>query len=64
MKTKILLFAFAIANSFCIAQTVEFIEPRNVQSVPQADFFTYAVKDNFYVLQDKFRMQAAIMHDL
>lgn len=46
------------------AQTVEFIEPRNVQNVPEADFFTFKAGDNFYVLQKKYRMMAPVMYDL
>lgn len=46
------------------AQTVEFIEPRNIQNVPEAEFTTYKVGDNFYVLQKRYRMMAPVMYDL
>src|SRR5688572_8223400 len=62
---KIFLLCVALAwTAFPFAQTVEFIVPRNVQNVPQAEFCAYTVKDNFYVLQKKFCMQALVMHDL
>lgn len=46
------------------AQTVEFIEPRNVQNVQGAEFSSYRAGDNYYVLQKKYRMMAPVMYDL
>ena len=63
-KLLVSLLAIAIAGSSLFAQTVEFIEPRNVQGVPEAEFSTYKVGDNFYVLQKKYRMMAPVMYDL
>ena len=53
-KLLVSLLAIAIAGSSLFAQTVEFIEPRNVQGVPEAEFSTYKVGDNFYVLQKNY----------
>lgn len=65
MKLKLTLLFLSITIATTItAQTVEFIEPRNVQSVPEAEFSTYKVGDNFYVLQKKYRMMAPVMYDL
>ncbi len=58
-----LYIGFAIALSSA-AQTIEFIEPRNIQNVPEAEFSTYKVGDNFYVLQKRYRMMAPVMYDL
>lgn len=65
MKKLLQLLCICAATSLSsTAQTVEFIEPRNVQNVPEADFSTYKVGDNFYVLQKKYRMMAPVMYDL
>jgi hypothetical protein len=65
MKKQLQLLCFCLATAFSVsAQTVEFIEPRNVQNVAGADFSTYKVGDNFYVLQKKYRMMAPVMYDL
>ncbi|HEV7781863.1 MAG TPA: hypothetical protein VGO58_11400 [Chitinophagaceae bacterium] len=65
MKRYLSLLCFVAATfSHLSAQTVEFIEPRNVQGVPEADFFTYKVGDYFYVLQKKYRMMAPVSFDL
>lgn len=59
-----LLFFYAVIPFNAIAQTVEFIEPRNVQNVPEAGFSTYSVGNNIYVLQKNFRLMAPVMYDL
>jgi hypothetical protein len=65
MKTKNILFACSVFITVQLkAQTVEFIEPRNVQNVPEAEFSTYKVGDYFYVLQKRYRMMAPVMYDL
>jgi hypothetical protein len=65
MKKQLQLLCLCATTAFNLsAQTVGFIEPRNVQNVPEADFFTYKVGDNFYVLQKKYRMMAPVMYDL
>jgi hypothetical protein len=65
MKKQLQLLCLCLATAFSVsAQTVEFIEPRNVQSVPGADFSVFKVGDNFYVLQKKYRMMAPVMYDL
>jgi len=65
MRKLVALICFSgIVISNLSAQTVEFIEPRNVQNVPEADFFTYKAGGNFYVLQKKYRMMAPVMYDL
>jgi hypothetical protein len=46
------------------AQTVEFIEPRHVQTIPRAEFSTFQVKDRLYVLHKQYRMQAPVSFDL
>lgn len=63
-KSVLLLLTTIMVGTIAFAQTVEFIEPRNVQGVPEAEFFTYKVGDNFYVLQKKYRMMAPVMYDL
>lgn len=63
-KLVVLICVSSISNFNLSAQIVEFIEPRNVQNVPEADFFSYKVGDNFYVLQKKYRMMAPVMYDL
>jgi hypothetical protein len=65
MRNKIItlcLAAFTTVGSK--AQTIEFIEPRNVQNIPEASFSTYKAGDYFYVLQKKFRVMAPVMYDL
>jgi hypothetical protein len=64
MKKITLLLLLAVFAINTKAQTVEFIEPRNVQSVPEAEFTTYKVGDYCYVLQKKYRMMAPVMYDL
>lgn len=65
MKSKNILFGLAMMLCVQInAQTVDFIEPRNVQNVPEAEFSTYKVGDYFYVLQKRYRMMAPVMYDL
>jgi hypothetical protein len=65
MKKQLQLLCLCMATAFSLsAQTVEFIEPRNVQNVPGADFSTYKVGDYFYVFQKKYRMMAPVMYDL
>src|SRR5688572_28621530 len=63
-KIATLFFALGFVIPQLSAQTVEFIEPRNIQKVPEADFFTYKVGDNVYVLQKKYRMMAPVSFDL
>lgn len=65
MKNVLIACSFVTGLSFsAMAQTVEFIEPRNVQNVPGAEFSTYKVGDYYYVLQKKYRMMAPVMYDL
>lgn len=61
---KLLVVALLISSVSLQAQTVEFIEPRNVQGVSEAEFSTFTVGDNYYVLQKRFRMMAPVMYDL
>lgn len=55
-----LLFVVTAAS----AQTVDFVEPRNVQSIDAPTYQTFKVKDYTYVLYNKLRISAPIMHDL
>lgn len=65
MKSKnILIGLMMVLGIQAKAQTVEFIEPRNVQNVPEAEFSTYKVGDYVYVLQKRYRMMAPVMYDL
>jgi hypothetical protein len=64
MKQILTLLVAAVTVTVCKAQTVTFIEPRNVQTYPDAGFSTYTVKDHFYVLHKKFRLMAPIMYDM
>jgi hypothetical protein len=63
-KASLLGLALLLAIACVHAQTVEFIEPRNVQNVPEAEFSTYKVGDYLYVLQKKYRMMAPVSFDL
>lgn len=64
MRKLTAVFVGAIIGTTVMAQTVEFIEPRNVQNVQGTAFSSYKVGDNFYVLQKKYRMMAPVMYDL
>jgi hypothetical protein len=64
MRRSLLIGCLFLAAYTLHAQTVEFIEPRNVQTVPEAEFYTYKVGDNYYVLQKKYRMMAPVSFDL
>lgn len=46
------------------AQTVEFIEPRNVQGVESPEYQTFRVNGNTYVLYSKFSMKSPILRDI
>ena len=61
------LTCFIISGFFSIslfAQTIEFIEPRNVQNFPQASFSAYLVGDHLYIVQKKYNMGSPISFDL
>lgn len=56
---------FAVAATVALsAQTVEFIEPRNVQNVQGAEFSAYSAGGQYYVLHKKYRMMAPVMYDM
>jgi hypothetical protein len=62
---RLLLFIISCIFSLSLfSQTIEFIEPRNVQNFPQASFSTYIVGDHLYILQKKYRMESPISFDL
>ena len=63
-KLLMFLLAAVLACTTVFSQTVEFIEPRNVQNVPEAQYTTFKVGDNYYVLQKSYRMMAPVMYDL
>jgi hypothetical protein len=62
-KFALLTIACATALS-AFAQSVEFIEPRNVQGVAMPEYQTFRVKDYTYVLYKQFSMQSPILHNL
>lgn len=64
MRKLLLLACVCTASIQLPAQTIEFIEPRNVQGVPEAEFSTFKVGDYYYVLQKRYRMMAPVMYDL
>ncbi|HTL82502.1 MAG TPA: hypothetical protein VL651_12405 [Bacteroidia bacterium] len=64
MKKITILFACVFAQLYVCAQTVEFIEPRNVQSITAPEFQTFHVKDHIYMLYNMFDMHSPIMHDI
>jgi hypothetical protein len=65
MKTKGIFLCLALMQVlFLRSQTIEFIEPRNVQNVPEAEFSNFTVGDHYYVLQKRFRLMAPVMYDL
>lgn len=65
MKSSYILIGLMMLTGMQLnAQTVEFIEPRNVQNVPEAQFSTYRVEDHCYILQKRYRMMAPVMYDL
>ncbi|MBL7730245.1 MAG: hypothetical protein JNM88_03640 [Chitinophagaceae bacterium] len=65
MWNKLVASCFAVASTVSLsAQTVEFIEPRNVQNVQGAEFSTYSAGGQYYVLHKKYRMMAPIMYDM
>ncbi|MBI3510029.1 MAG: hypothetical protein HY064_05155 [Bacteroidetes bacterium] len=63
MKT-FFISALCLAPFVSLAQTAEFIEPRNVQSVAIPEVKTFHVKDYSYVLYKQFDMKSPINHDL
>jgi hypothetical protein len=54
MKKFQLLTAATLFSGIAFAQTVEFVEPRNVLTAIQPEISTYKVKDNTYVLYHYF----------
>lgn len=63
MKKLLLCILPAMAMN-AYAQTVEFIEPRHIQNIPRAEFSTFKVKDQLYVLHKQYRTEASVMYDL
>jgi hypothetical protein len=63
-KSSLFFLLFAFVTKGICAQTVEFIEPRNVQSVQDAEFSVFHVSDHLYILQKKYRMNSPVSFDL
>jgi len=65
LQTFICLVLFStVLQTELRAQTIEFIEPRHVQSVAQAEFSTFIVNDHLYVLQKQYRTGSPVSFDL
>lgn len=64
LKSSLFFLLITCSTLHSYAQSVEFIEPRNVQSVQEAEFSVFHVGGHLYILQKKYRMNSPVSFDL
>jgi hypothetical protein len=61
---KKILIALSIIPIIGKTQTIEFIEPRNVQQFERVDYHPVKTADQFYMVMDKYNMKSQISRDI